>query len=132
MVRNTDFPARCEWREVLELIGDKWTVLILHALCRKQLRYSQIHREVDGISQKVLTATLRRLERDGLVKRTIYPVIPPRVEYEMTPLGYTVFDAVEALHNWATDHLADVQTARSAYDAQLSKTSETATIQSVA
>jgi DNA-binding HxlR family transcriptional regulator len=108
--------SQCQWREVIELIGDKWTVLILKALCHQQLRYSELHRQIPNISQKVLTASLRQLERDGFVKRTVYPVIPPRVEYEMTALGYSVFDVVSSLGDWATLHLSDIQTARNQYD----------------
>jgi DNA-binding HxlR family transcriptional regulator len=108
----------CQWREVVDLIGDKWTVMILRVLCHKQLRYSEVHRQVEGISQKVLTASLRSLERDGIVKRTIYPVIPPKVEYELTPLGYSVFDVVDALRSWSVEHLDAIQTARAAYDGQ--------------
>jgi DNA-binding HxlR family transcriptional regulator len=109
----------CKWRETVELIGDKWTVRILRALCQKELRYSQLHREVPGISQKVLTASLRELERSGIVKRTVYPVVPPRVEYELTELGYSVFDIVDALHNWSVEHLPEIQSARLAYDARI-------------
>lgn len=111
------YSAECEWREVVELIGDKWTVLILKALCHRQLRYSQLHREIPGISQKVLTASLRDLERDGIVKRTVHPVVPPRVEYELTELGSSVFDIVDALRSWSVEHLADIQVARDKYDA---------------
>jgi DNA-binding HxlR family transcriptional regulator len=114
---SQEFNTYCQWREVVGLIGDKWTVLILRALCHKNLRYSELHRQIPGISQKVLTASLRQLERDGIVKRTVYPVVPPKVEYAMTELGYSVFDAVDALHGWAVEHLADIQTARKTYDA---------------
>lgn len=113
---DTGYGPTCQWREVIELIGDKWTVLILKALCHKQLRYSELHRQIPGISQKMLTASLRQLERDGFVKRTVHPVIPPKVEYEMTPLGYSVFDAVNVLDEWAMQHLGHIQVARDAYD----------------
>lgn len=123
MVRITPFSEEyssdCQWREVVELIGDKWTVLILRALCHKQLRYSELHRHIEGISQKVLTASLRDLERDGIVKRTVHPVVPPKVEYELTELGHSVFDVVDALRGWSVGHLADIQAARQRYDAQL-------------
>lgn len=121
------YSAVCQWREVVELIGDKWTVLILKALCYKQLRYSELHREIDGISQKVLTASLRDLERDGIVKRTVHPVVPPKVEYELTALGHSVFDVVDALHNWSVEHLADIQAARDRYD-QLQNQAQAATV----
>jgi DNA-binding HxlR family transcriptional regulator len=113
---SQEFNTYCQWREVVGLIGDKWTVLILKALCHKQLRYSELHRAVPGISQKMLTASLRQLERDGIVKRTVHPVIPPRVEYEMTDLGFSVFEVVDSLRQWAVEHLGDIQTARDTYD----------------
>jgi DNA-binding HxlR family transcriptional regulator len=106
----------CDWREVVDLIGDKWTVLILKALCHKQLRYSALHRAVPGISQKVLTASLRQLERDGIIKRTVHPVVPPKVEYEMTALGFSVFEVVDALREWSEGHLSDIEAARVRYD----------------
>lgn len=108
----------CAWREVIGLIGDKWSVMILHTLCRNRLRYSQIQRQIDGISQKVLTATLRQLERDGIIKRTVYPVVPPRVEYELTQLGHSVFEVIESLRDWSIEHLGEVQAARKHYDAR--------------
>jgi DNA-binding HxlR family transcriptional regulator len=123
--------ASCNWREVVDLIGDKWTVLILKALCHKQLRYSELHRAIPGISQKVLTASLRQLERDGIVKRTVHPVVPPKVEYEMTALGFSVFEVVDALRDWAESHLSEIESARETYDAkQLPKQLVAATIPS--
>jgi DNA-binding HxlR family transcriptional regulator len=119
---ETQYSPACQWREVVELIGDKWTVLILRALCHKQLRYSELHRQIEGISQKVLTASLRDLERDGIVKRTVHPVVPPKVEYELTELGFSVFEVVDALHGWSVEHLADIQAARERYDAPLLQT----------
>jgi DNA-binding HxlR family transcriptional regulator len=127
-----DQVAACRWREVVDLIGDKWTVLILKALCHKQLRYSELHRAIPGISQKVLTSSLRQLERDGIVKRTVHPVIPPKVEYEMTSLGYSVFEVVDALRDWAESHLSNIEAAREQYDSlQLPKQPAAATISSV-
>lgn len=125
MVRKDDmkeqYANECEWREVVGLIGDKWSVLILHTMCHEKLRYSEVQRRVPGISQKVLTATLRQLERDGVVKRTVYPVVPPRVEYELTPLGHSVFDVIESLRAWSIDHLSEVKKARETYDSALAK-----------
>ena len=115
-INYEELDASCRWREVVDLIGDKWTVLILKALCHKQLRYSELHRAVPGISQKVLTASLRELERDGIVKRTMHPVIPPKVEYEMTALGYSVFEVVDAMRSWAESHLSEIESARVRYD----------------
>lgn len=111
-----EYDTTCNWREVVDLIGDKWTVLILKALCHKQLRYSALHRAIPGISQKVLTASLRQLERDGIIKRTVHPVIPPKVEYEMTALGYSVFEVVDAMRGWAESHLSEIEASRTRYD----------------
>ena len=122
----------CQWREVMDLIGDKWSMMILQTLCHRQLRYSEIYRGINGISQKMLTSTLRQLERDGIVKRTVHPVVPPKVEYELTALGHSVFDIIDALRAWSIEHLDDVKAARTTYDAQqLPKLAPTATMQSV-
>lgn len=121
----------CEWRAVMDLVGDKWSMMILQTICHQSLRYSEIHRQINGISQKMLTSSLRRLERDGIVKRTVYPVVPPKVEYELTQLGSSVFDIVDALREWSIEHLAEVKVARAAYDGRKSPESvktNTATI----
>ena len=106
----------CAWREVVDIIGDKWSVMILHTICNNRLRYSEIHRQIPGISQKVLTTSLRQLERDGIIKRTVYPVVPPKVEYELTPLGKSVFEVIESLRAWSIAHLDEIETARVGYD----------------
>jgi DNA-binding HxlR family transcriptional regulator len=105
--------AHCPSRQVLELIGDKWTVLIIHTLTEGTKRFSQIQREVEGISQKVLTQVLRRLEADGLLTRSVYPAVPPVVEYTLTPLGYSLTEPLAALCAWAEMHLHEIYTARS-------------------
>ena len=84
-------------RRTLELIADKWAVLILYALSRGTMRHNELHREIEGISQKMLTKTLRRLERDGLVGREVYPEIPPRVEYSLTPVGESLIGILAEL-----------------------------------
>lgn len=117
-IEEKTFTADCAWREVIDLIGDKWSVMILHTICNSRLRYSEIHRYMPGISQKVLTATLRQLERNGIVKRTVHPVVPPKVEYELTPLGKNVFEVVESLRTWAIAHLDEIEGARKTYDAR--------------
>ena len=99
-------------REVLKLVGDKWSVLLIALLSRGPKRFNELRREVEGISQRMLTLTLRHLERDGLLTRTIYPTIPPRVDYELTPLGRTLLDPVEALAAWAAAHRVEIQAAR--------------------
>jgi DNA-binding HxlR family transcriptional regulator len=100
-------------REVLELITDKWVINVIYALSEGTKRYSQLEREVAVVSQKMLTQTLRRLERDGLIQRRIYPVVPPRVEYSLTPLGETLVEPLNALRDWAVSHRDRVAAARS-------------------
>lgn len=101
---------------VLARVGDKWSVLIIVLLGDGAKRFSEIKRVVGGISQRMLTLTLRGLERDGLVKRTQFPTIPPRVEYELTPLGRSLWDAVEPLGGWARGHVKHITRARAAFD----------------
>jgi DNA-binding HxlR family transcriptional regulator len=101
---------------VLARVGDKWSVLIIMLLGDGTKRFNGIKRMVGGISQRMLTLTLRGLERDGLVKRTIYLSIPPRVEYELTPLGRSLWAAVEPLGSWAQGHVADIRKAQDRFD----------------
>ena len=105
-------------RRTLELIADKWAVLILYALSRGTIRHNQLHRDIEGISQKMLTKTLRRLERDGLVGREAFPEIPPRVEYSLTPLGETLIGILAELCVWAEEYIDEVEAARRDYDAR--------------
>src|SRR5258707_14603529 len=101
---------------VLARVGDKWSVLVIRLLGDGPLRFNEIKRMVDGISQRMLTLTLRGLERDGLVTRTVFPTIPPRVDYELTDLGRGLWQPVEALGKWANDHQAEIQAARERFD----------------
>lgn len=110
------YSDKCPTRLVLDRIGDKWTVLVLGLLGDGPMRFNKIRREIKGLSQKVLAQTLRGMERDGLVTRTAYPTVPVTVEYALTPLGRTLFDAVAHLRNWAADHIEDVMDAQRAYD----------------
>jgi DNA-binding HxlR family transcriptional regulator len=110
--------TRCRVREILERVGDKWSLFVISCLGDGPKRFTALKRSVDGISQRMLTVTLRGLERDGIVSRTMYPVMPPRVDYELTPLGQTLLDAVGALMTWADAHLDEVDAAREAYDAR--------------
>ncbi|WP_218173915.1 winged helix-turn-helix transcriptional regulator [Pseudomonas yamanorum] len=98
--------------DVLARIGDKWTVLVIGALSHGTLRYSEIRRMVEGISQRMLTLTLRGLEQDGLVKRTVFPTIPPRVDYELTDLGRQLIVPLQSLFDWAMEHQPAMLTAR--------------------
>ena len=101
---------------ILAMVGDKWTVLIVVLLGDGPKRFNEIKRMVGGISQRMLTFTLRGLERDGLVKRTVLPTKPPRVDYELTKLGSTLWDAVEPLSSWARDHLREILKSRKSFD----------------
>jgi DNA-binding HxlR family transcriptional regulator len=114
-----DHAVTCRIREILERIGDKWSLQVIFQLSQGPQRFTRLKRGIEGISQRMLTVTLRGLERDGIVSRTMYPVIPPRVEYELTPLGRSLSDAVGALVAWADAHLAEVDLARAAYDARM-------------
>src|SRR6476620_1906401 len=112
-------PANCHARDVLARIGDKWSVYVLHVLGEaRTLRFNELRNQVDGISQRMLTVTLRGLERDGIVARRVYPEVPPRVEYTLTPLGATLRQLVRGLVAWSGAHLAEVDAARAAYDAR--------------
>ena len=105
----------CESRRALDRIADKWTCLIVYALLDGPRRHGELKRTIEGISQKMLTQTLRSMETDGLVKRTVIDVIPPHVEYGLTPLGQTLSDPLVAICRWAMDHLPELQAARQAH-----------------
>ncbi|WP_248960573.1 winged helix-turn-helix transcriptional regulator [Sphaerisporangium perillae] len=122
-VANTDVPdpvltmgSDCPVREVLDRVGDKWSVLIVVLLGQRTHRFSELHRSIDGISQRMLTLTLRALVRDGLVERTAHATVPPRVEYELTELGRTLLVPLTALDRWAVEHRNDIRAARERYD----------------
>lgn len=111
------YQGNCPTREILARIADKWTALIIGVLAHGGTRrFNELRRLIGGISQKMLTQTLRDLERDGLVRRTIFAEIPPRVEYELTPLGQTLCDPLSALGKWASDHIEEVRNAQRAFD----------------
>src|SRR5580698_2695177 len=102
-------------REVLSLVGDKWSVLVIVLLGDTTRRFNEIKRLVDGISQRMLTLTLRGLERDGLVKRSVYPTVPPRVEYTLTPLGTKLRTTVEEMARFAVDNRKEIERARAEF-----------------
>ena len=106
----------CEIRDLLDRLADKWSLLVVELLGEGTQRFSQLRRNIDGISQRMLTLTLRRLERDGLVHRTVHPVVPPQVDYDLTPLGTTLLEAIAPLVAWTRTHRDEVATARSEYD----------------
>jgi DNA-binding HxlR family transcriptional regulator len=110
-------PANCHAREMLARVGDKWSVYVIHVLGDAgTLRFNELRNRVDGISQRMLTVTLRGMERDGLVTRKVYPEVPPRVEYALTRLGRTLRQLVRGLVDWSGAHLEEVDAARTAYD----------------
>ncbi|TWB27996.1 winged helix-turn-helix transcriptional regulator [Nitrospirillum viridazoti] len=104
-------------REILDLVGDKWSLYIIATLKDGPVRFNELRRRIDGISQRMLTITLRGLERDGLVKRTLFPTIPPRVDYELTEVGRTLLAPVMGLVTWAYASQENIQDARVRYDA---------------
>jgi DNA-binding HxlR family transcriptional regulator len=118
-------PTECPAvREVLNRVGDKWSVQLVALLRNGPKRFTDLRRAIEGISQRMLTLTLRGLERDGLVTRTVFPTIPPRVDYELTPLGRTLLTPILELAAWAESHRFEIQDARERYDAHQASSSE--------
>ncbi|MDI5938193.1 MULTISPECIES: helix-turn-helix domain-containing protein [unclassified Micromonospora] len=112
----------CPSRDVLDQIGSKWAVLVLGELGRHgACRFTQLRQQLAGVSEKMLTQTLRTLERDGLLLRTVYPEVPMRVEYELTPLGQTLRGPLKALTDWSVQHIEEVLDARKEYDERAGK-----------
>jgi len=110
------YEDRCPTRQVLDRLADKWALLILHRLKDQPVRFNQLRRDIKGISQKVLSQTLKSLERDGLLLRTVYPTAPVTVEYALTPLGRSLDETIAALARWAEAHMDEVLAAQSVYD----------------
>lgn len=110
---NDDCPPELQ---IIDSISGKWTVLVVYILSEKPLRNGELQKAVSGISQKVLTQTLRRLERDGIVARKVYPIVPPQVEYSLTPLGKTLVDLLSSLCIWSKKHFKEVEKSRMKYD----------------
>ena len=110
------YSQHCPSRTVLDRIGDRWTVLVVGSLADGPRRFSELGRHIEGVSQKMLTQTLRGLERDGLVTRTVHAAVPPKVEYELTESGRTLTGPLSALDAWARQHIEDVMRSRGAYD----------------
>ncbi|MFI5626117.1 winged helix-turn-helix transcriptional regulator [Nocardioides sp. NPDC051685] len=111
------FTALCPSRRLLDTIGDKWVSLAIVALgLNGPLRYSELASRIEGVSQKMLTQSLRKMERDGLLTRTVTPSVPVRTDYELTPLGQTLLPVLAHLKEWAEVHMAEVDAARTAYD----------------
>jgi len=115
--QNVDaYLAACPSRQILDLLANKWTMLVICALAAGPMRFGQLRRRLEGITQKMLTQTLRSLERDGLVSRTVYPTIPLRVDYAITDLGHNVAGLLDAIRVWSEKHVEDVSDARQTYD----------------
>ena len=110
------FQAQCPTRQILNRIADKWTVLVVILLESDVKRFSQLRREIEGISQKMLTQTLRGLERDGLVTRKVYATVPPHVEYALTPLGHTLKGLLYQIKTWSETNIEEVLAAQKRYD----------------
>ena len=108
------FTLNCPTQQVLDIIGNKWSVIIIYCLAYQTRRYGQLERKIEGISQKVLTQTLRKLEKNGLVRREVYPVVPLQVEYSLTPLGETLIEPLSLLAEWSEQHINQVQQSRAA------------------
>src|ERR1700761_5169593 len=118
-LKDTSEHSNCRaMSDVLNRIGDKWSVMVVGMLSNGTLRFNELKRQINGISQRMLTLTLRNLERDGLVTRTIYPEIPPRVEYGLTPLGETLRGPIGTLWDWSAGNHKAIVAARLAYDAR--------------
>ncbi|MEU6120206.1 helix-turn-helix domain-containing protein [Streptomyces sp. NPDC047117] len=107
-------------RVVLGMVGDKWSLLVVCRLGQGPRRFTELKRAVDGVSQRMLTVTLRSLERDGILTRTVHNVMPPHVTYELTPMGRTLHEATAPLRQWTIEHLAHIDNARVEYDARAS------------
>lgn len=106
----------CPVREILAHVGNKWPVLVITNLAEGTLRFSEIKRRIGGVSQRMLTETVRSLERDGVLLRTVYPTIPPKVEYSLTPLGKSLLPLIVSLIHWSLDHRSEIRTSRSSFD----------------
>ncbi|GAA2797992.1 helix-turn-helix domain-containing protein [Kitasatospora sp. CM 4170] len=109
--------AECPARQLLDRIGDKWVSLVVNALADGPQRYSDLRRRLAGVSEKMLTQTLRALERDGLLTRTVTPSVPARVDYALTPLGTGLLPLMQSIKAWAEEHMPEVLAARESYDA---------------
>ncbi|MCZ8521557.1 MULTISPECIES: winged helix-turn-helix transcriptional regulator [Paenibacillus] len=108
--------AACSYSLALDVIATKWKPLIIYALENGSQRYGEMKRRIEGVSQKMLTETLRGMERDGLIVRTVHPSVPPAVDYELTPLGRTLIEPLQALHLWAKAHHQEVVEARERFE----------------
>ncbi|MEU4425544.1 helix-turn-helix domain-containing protein [Actinoplanes sp. NPDC024001] len=109
----------CEVRQILDRVADKWSLLVIALLDRRTLRFTELKRAIDGVSQRMLAQTLRHLERDGLVSRVVHATVPPRVDYALTPLGVTLHETIRTLVTWTETHQNEIAAARTAYDRRI-------------
>jgi DNA-binding HxlR family transcriptional regulator len=117
-VLQWDARQDCEVRQILDRIADKWSLLVISLLEERTKRFSELGREVDGISKRMLGVTLRNLERDGLVRRQVFAEVPPRVEYQLSPLGCTLLSTIQSLVRWTEEHQEEIARSRAAFDAR--------------
>jgi DNA-binding HxlR family transcriptional regulator len=121
-------PAMClPVREIFARIGDKWTLVVLGTLAMKRLRFKDLHRAVGNISQRMLVVTLRNLERDGLMVRHVYPTVPPRVDYELSPRGVSLLQTLRPIGGWVIENQASIEAARERYDREAEAQAEPGT-----
>jgi DNA-binding HxlR family transcriptional regulator len=113
---------RCSLKDVLERVGDKWSILVVAALARQPYRFRALQRDIEGISQRMLTLTLQRLERDGLITRTVIDMRPPRVEYALTPTGQSLTVPLRSLADWAEEHRGTIAASRADWDSRQAAT----------
>lgn len=106
----------CEVRQILDRVADKWSLMVISLLGHRTLRFTELKRQIDGVSQRMLTVTLRHLERDGLIQRTVHPVVPPRVDYELTDLGCGLIETIQSLVRWTESNQEAIVHARIAFD----------------
>lgn len=111
-------PANCPVRQVMDGLGDKWSILVMTALSMSQRRFSELRRDIPDVSQKMLTHTLRKLERDGLIERIVTPSAPPRVDYRLRPLGQSLFNHLAHLAKWVIENRSEIDTSRTNFDAR--------------
>jgi DNA-binding HxlR family transcriptional regulator len=113
-----DHRQHCEARRILDRVADRWSLPVMQRIAARKMRFSELHRDLPGISHRMLTSTLRQLERDGIVERTVFPVVPPRVDYALTPLGETLYDTLLKLADWSENNATAIAESRKRFDAQ--------------
>ena len=120
-VLQWDVREGCEVRQILDRIADKWSLLVIALLDKRTMRFAELQRSIEGISKRMLTTTLRQLERDGIVERTVYPTVPPKVEYNLTSVGNSLHETVQALVLWTEANQAKIEEARDRYETKQSE-----------